>query len=100
LYFTGAFELMPFWIWPILFIMIIGTLNAYNFMDGINGMTGLYSLTTLCSLVYINREIVQFTANNFIYYPLLACLVFLFFNFRKKQNALQEMWEVWGLVFG
>lgn len=87
LYFTGAFELMPFWIWPILFIMIIGTLNAYNFMDGINGMTGLYSLTTLCSLVYINREIVQFTANNFIYYPLLACLVFLFFNFRKKAKC-------------
>ncbi|WP_185287512.1 glycosyltransferase family 4 protein [Chryseobacterium lactis] len=87
LYFTGAFELMPFWIWPILFIMIIGTLNAYNFMDGINGMTGLYSLTTLCSLVYINREIVQFTENNFIYYPLLACLVFLFFNFRKKAKC-------------
>lgn len=87
LYFTGAFELMPFWIWPILFIMIIGTLNAYNFMDGINGMTGLYSLTTLCSLVYINREVVHFTENNFIYYPVLACLVFLFFNFRKKAKC-------------
>ncbi|WP_238555016.1 hypothetical protein [Chryseobacterium sp. P1-3] len=79
LYFTGAFSLMPFWVWPILFILIIGTLNAYNFMDGINGMTGTYSLVTLSSLAYINREVIQFTDNNFIYYPLLACLVFLFF---------------------
>ncbi len=91
LYFTGAFDLMPFWIWPILFIMIIGTLNAYNFMDGINGMTGLYSLITLFSLAYINKEIISFTDENFIYYPVLACIVFLFFNFRKKQNALPEM---------
>lgn len=87
LYFTGAFSLMPFWVWPILFILIIGTLNAYNFMDGINGMTGTYSLVTLSSLAYINREVIQFTDNNFIYYPLLACLVFLFFNFRKKAKC-------------
>lgn len=87
LYFTGAFSLMPFWVWPILFILIIGTLNAYNFMDGINGMTGVYSLVTLSSLAYINREIVQFTDHDFIYYPILACLVFLFFNFRKKAKC-------------
>lgn len=87
LYFTGAFNLMPYWVWPILFILIIGTLNAYNFMDGINGMTGLYSLATLSSLCYINREIAEFTDNNFIYYPMLAALVFLFFNFRKKAKC-------------
>ncbi|UCA61895.1 glycosyltransferase family 4 protein [Chryseobacterium rhizoplanae] len=87
LYFTGAFVLMPFWVWPVLFILIIGTLNAYNFMDGINGMTGIYSLVTLSSLAYVNREIVQFTDHDFIYYPILACLVFLFFNFRKKAKC-------------
>lgn len=87
LYFTGAFTLMPFWIWPILFIVIIGTLNAYNFMDGINGMTGLYSLVTLGSLAYINKDIIQFTDENFILYPILACVVFLFFNFRKKAKC-------------
>lgn len=87
LYFTGAFTLTPFWVWPILFVIIIGTLNAYNFMDGINGMTGVYSLATLSSLAYINRDIIQFTDNDFIYYPILACLVFLFFNFRKKAKC-------------
>lgn len=87
LYFTGAFNLMPYWVWPILFILIIGTLNAYNFMDGINGMTGIYSLVTLSSLLYINKEIILFTDNDFIIYPILASLVFLFFNFRKKAKC-------------
>ncbi|MGK6342935.1 MraY family glycosyltransferase [Chryseobacterium sp. DT-3] len=87
LYFTGAFNIMPIWTWPILFVMIIGTLNAYNFMDGINGMTGIYSLVTLASLAYINNDIIQFTDENFIIYPILACLVFLFFNFRKKAKC-------------
>jgi len=87
LYFTGAFTLMPYWVWPILFILIIGTLNAYNFMDGINGMTGIYSLATLSSLLYINKEIISFTDNDFIIYPILGSLVFLFFNFRKKAKC-------------
>jgi len=87
LYFTGAFSLMPFWTWPILFVMIIGTLNAYNFMDGINGMTGIYSFITLGSLAYINTNIIQFTDQNFILYSIVACLVFLFFNFRKKAKC-------------
>lgn len=87
LYFTGAFNLMPIWIWPILFILIIGTLNAYNFMDGINGMTGLYSLVGLSSLLYINEKVISFTDENFILYPVLACVVFLFFNFRKKAKC-------------
>lgn len=87
LHFTGAFILMPFWIWPILFILIIGTLNAYNFMDGINGMTGLYSVAALGSLAYINKEVFKFTDQNFIYYPILAAIVFLFFNFRKKAKC-------------
>jgi len=87
LYFTGAFNFMPYWVWPILFILIIGTLNAYNFMDGINGMSGTYSLVTLSTLFYINKEVVMFTDNDFIIYPVLASLVFLFFNFRKKAKC-------------
>lgn len=87
LYFTGAFSLMPYWVWPIFFVVIIGTLNAYNFMDGINGMSGTYTLITLSTLFYINKEVVIFTDNDFIIYPILASLVFLFFNFRKKAKC-------------
>ncbi|MBB4806173.1 UDP-N-acetylmuramyl pentapeptide phosphotransferase/UDP-N-acetylglucosamine-1-phosphate transferase [Chryseobacterium defluvii] len=99
LYFTDAFNLMPFWVWPVMFVLIIGTLNAYNFMDGINGMTGLYSLVTLSSLLYINKEVIMFTDEAFIIYPLLACLVFLFFNFRKKAKCFAGDVGSMGIAF-
>ncbi|WP_336690988.1 MULTISPECIES: MraY family glycosyltransferase [unclassified Chryseobacterium] len=99
LYFTGAFNLMPIWVWPVLFILIIGTLNAYNFMDGINGMTGLYSLVGLLSLFYINEKVILFADENFILYPVLACVVFLFFNFRKKAKCFAGDVGSMGIAF-
>ena len=99
LYFINAFQLLPIWAIPILFIMIIGILNAYNFMDGINGMTGLYSLVVLGSLLYVNQNIIKFTDKNFIVYPILACLVFLFFNFRKKAKCFMGDIGSMGIAF-
>ena len=99
LYFINAFQLLPIWAIPILFIMIIGILNAYNFMDGINGMTGLYSLVLLGSLWYVNQYIIQFTNNDFIIYPILASIVFLFFNFRKKAKCFMGDIGSMGIAF-
>lgn len=87
LYFLNAFSLLPFWAIPLLYILIIGILNAYNFMDGINGMSGLYSLVILGSLLYVNQNIIEFVNKDFITYPLMASVVFLFFNFRKKAKC-------------
>ena len=87
IYFLGALFLLPIWLLPIVFIFIIGVLNAYNFMDGINGITGLYSFVILSTLYYINQYKIIFTDVNFIIYPVLASLVFLFFNFRKKAKC-------------
>ena len=97
--FINAFQLLPIWSIPILFIVIIGILNAYNFMDGINGMTGLYSLVTLGSLLYINQNFIAFTDNNFIIYPIIASLVFLFFNFRKKAKCFMGDIGSMGIAF-
>lgn len=83
----NAFQVLPVWLVIFSYIMIIGILNAYNFMDGINGMSGLYSMVILGSFLYINQYVVEFTDNNFIIYPILACLVFLFFNFRNKAKC-------------
>lgn len=73
---------------PILLILIVivaaGILNAYNFMDGINGMTGGYSLVTLLSLLYINNTVQSFIPNSFLFFVLLAIFVFSIFNFRSK----------------
>ena len=56
-------------------------------MYGINGITGLYSFVILSTLYYINQYKIIFTDVNFIIYPVLASLVFLFFNFRKKAKC-------------
>lgn len=87
LYFLNAFQLFPWWIIPVFYILIIGILNAYNFMDGINGMSGLYTLVILGALWYVNKNVVTFVDHDFIIYPILAAFVFLFFNFRKKAKC-------------
>ena len=99
IYFLGILFILPIWLLPIVFIFIIGVLNAYNFMDGINGMTGLYSLVTLGSLLYINQNFIAFTDNNFIIYPIIASLVFLFFNFRKKAKCFMGDIGSMGIAF-
>lgn len=99
LYALNAFELLPVWVIPLLYVFVIGILNAYNFMDGINGMTGLYSLVALSSLLYVNENMVQFAESDFIIYPVMACLVFLFFNFRKKAKCFMGDIGSMGIAF-
>lgn len=73
------------WYWYLVIIILaIGTKNAWNFMDGINGITGVYSFVTLASLYYVNEYVHPFTNSNFIFCVIGSLLVFNFFNFRKK----------------
>lgn len=90
---VAAFTLMFFFLnffsapWYIIlatYIVFIGVLNAWNFMDGINGINGIYSLAVLGALQYVNFFVSPFTDPLFIWTPMTACIVFLFFNFRKK----------------
>ena len=73
--------------YPLLFILIVGTKNAYNFMDGINGITGSYSLITILSLLYINGSVIQFTDSTLLVICALSLCVFNFFNFRRKAKC-------------
>ena len=76
------------WWWIIVaLIFCTGIINAYNFMDGINGITGGYSLIILTALAYVNSEIVTFVEPTLIYTVLCSVLVFCFFNFRKKAKC-------------
>lgn len=86
-YDLGLFDLVP--VWPVLiaYILSIGLINAYNFMDGINGITGLYTLAVMGSLLYVNLKVQLFIDGNFIKYAMIACLVFLFFNYRKRAKC-------------
>ncbi|MFN0255842.1 MraY family glycosyltransferase [Pedobacter ureilyticus] len=80
------FNLSWYWI-VVALIFVIATINAYNFMDGINGITGGYSLLTIATLYYINHYVVNFTSNELLLVVGLALLVFNFFNFRKKAKC-------------
>lgn len=76
------------WYWVLIaLIFVIATINAYNFMDGINGITGGYSLLTIGTLYYINQYVVDFTSNELLIVVGLALLVFNFFNFRGKAKC-------------
>ena len=82
----GLFSLSCWWI-IIALIVCTGIINAYNFMDGINGITGGYSLVILSALAYINAEIATFVEPALINTVLCSVLVFCFFNFRKKAKC-------------
>jgi UDP-N-acetylmuramyl pentapeptide phosphotransferase/UDP-N-acetylglucosamine-1-phosphate transferase len=86
-YAVHAFGVYPWWAIAIGYVVFMGIVNAYNFMDGINGITGLYSLVVLGTLQYVNMRISPFVDPNMIWFPMLASAVFLFFNFRKKARC-------------
>lgn len=85
--FLNVFGILSVFLIIGLYILVIGIINVYNFMDGINGITGAYSLVVLGGLQWINIYKVHFIDTDLIWLPLLACLVFLFFNFRKKAKC-------------
>ncbi|SFT01757.1 UDP-N-acetylmuramyl pentapeptide phosphotransferase/UDP-N-acetylglucosamine-1-phosphate transferase [Porphyromonadaceae bacterium NLAE-zl-C104] len=86
-YLTNVFGVYPWLAIVVGYIIFIGIVNVYNFMDGINGITGVYTLAVLLPMIYVNNHIQTFTDNDFLLFPLLASIVFLFFNFRKQAKC-------------
>ena len=86
-YLAGVFGGFPWWAIIIGYIVFIGIVNAYNFMDGVNGITGLYSLAVLGSLQYVNLVYGSFVNPDMIWFPMIASVVFLLFNFRKRAKC-------------
>lgn len=78
---------IPLYWYLLVFVLIVGTINAWNFMDGINGITGGYSLVTLGSLYYVNEFIHSFTSADLLVGVMVSLLVFNFFNFRKNARC-------------
>lgn len=87
LFMEAGLMVYPLWIIVLSYILVIGTINAYNFMDGINGITGSYSLVTILSLYFINETNTHFISSGWLIVSGFALLVFLFFNFRKKATC-------------
>jgi len=86
-FYLNVFHIEPVYICILLYIMVIGVINMYNFIDGINGITGAYSLVVLGGMQYVNLHQTAFVNADMIWLPMLACVVFLYFNFRKKARC-------------
>lgn len=71
----------------ILAIACVGAINIYNFMDGINGMTGGFSLVVALALLYVNKYMVHFAPESLLVYVTLSVVVFCFFNFRQRAKC-------------
>lgn len=82
----GILNFRDWWVVLIALVVCVGIINAYNFMDGINGITGTYSFAVLVPLIYLNARI-GFIADSYLYVAALSVLVFCFFNFRKKARC-------------
>jgi UDP-N-acetylmuramyl pentapeptide phosphotransferase/UDP-N-acetylglucosamine-1-phosphate transferase len=72
------------WILPVIFILLIGWVNAFNFMDGINGITVLYAFIAIVSFSFleINKASIPLLTTMG-----LSCCAFGIFNVRKKAKT-------------
>jgi UDP-N-acetylmuramyl pentapeptide phosphotransferase/UDP-N-acetylglucosamine-1-phosphate transferase len=74
----------PFSFYCLLLIpVLVGILNGYNFMDGINGITASYSFVNIITLLVINQGL-GFVENDLLLVLLFSVLIFSFLNFRNK----------------
>ena len=83
LYEVGLGQYALWWI-PLVLFLLLGWVNIFNFMDGINGITVLYSLVAIVSFAWLpihgeERELLMMVG--------ISCAVFGFFNIRKKAKA-------------
>lgn len=72
------------WLLPIVFVLLIGWVNAFNFMDGINGITVLYALTAIMSFSFLS---INNSSLPLLITMGLSCFVFGLFNIRKKAKT-------------
>lgn len=82
----ALFSTFPWQVAIVALIFCVGITNAYNFMDGINGITGAYSLAVLGALAWTNARI-PFAENSLILTMIAAVAVFCFFNFRTRARC-------------
>lgn len=76
--------ILGWWWLLIVAILLIGWTNAFNFMDGINGITVLYALVSLVTFRFLPEMV---TSIPMLDVMSIACLVFAFFNLRKRAKT-------------
>ena len=80
--------------WMVIFglIVCVGASNIINFMDGINGITGAYSMAVviplmLANVLYFKSTGVEAIDHSLLNVTALSLIVFCYFNVRPKGKA-------------
>lgn len=100
---SGSWNLATFtgqqWVIVLLYgliglIVVTGAIDIFNFMDGINGITGGYALTVLAALAVACHRVSATEVlphaeayQQLIALTIIADLVFCFFNFRRRARC-------------
>jgi UDP-N-acetylmuramyl pentapeptide phosphotransferase/UDP-N-acetylglucosamine-1-phosphate transferase len=81
----NTFIALPLWSLLPLLILMVGIINAFNFMDGINGMTALYGLSILIPITIFSTNL----SSALLPYPFLiaAMLAFSWLNVRSQAKC-------------
>ncbi len=81
----GTFYTYWYWV-PVAYVLALGWFNAFNFMDGINGMIALTTIGTLLTLIYLNIDL-HFVNDTLLYTSLISVVVFSYFNVRRRAKT-------------
>ncbi len=73
----------PAWLWAAAATGSVACLNAFNFMDGINGITAAYSAVLLAALMFLD-SVYGFADPRLPGLALCAVVAFGYFNFRRR----------------
>ncbi|MFD2573468.1 hypothetical protein ACFSUS_22705 [Spirosoma soli] len=80
---TGVFP-NENWMLLVALVVGVGILNAYNFMDGINGITAFYSLVTVGTIWYWQSQTAVEPDDSLFAFMTIALLIFTYFNARRQ----------------
>ena len=81
-------SLMTESIWFILigFVLVTGWLNAFNFMDGINGISVFYAVAVIAG-IYLFIDYIPQIELSLIYVVMISLIIFAWFNARTRAVA-------------
>lgn len=76
------------WMVLVALVVCVGAADVINFMDGVNGITGAYALTSLVPLALLNAGM-GFVAQSLIYVVILADVLFMrkFYHLHEEYLA-------------
>lgn len=75
------------WQWPIAFALVVGLVNVWNFMDGINGLATSQAILVALAMALILPATLQLPA----WALMAACCGFLPFNFPKARIFIGDV---------